>query len=157
MWIQARSQYNRHDIYHQANTRKMYWAKHRPLLHVLRSHQSVWHGEQGRVMEDPPQICLPAKTWQRTLTKASPSDTGMMVQSMTCAGSEQRPKHKTQVHLVLFADDCALLADSEAYLQSLADNFDEACKSFGLTISLEKLSSSVNHHPCPAQWSPAST
>lgn len=52
-----------------------------------------------------------------------------------------RAKTKTQEHLVreaLFADDCALIAQTEADLQSFADNFVEACKSFGLTISLEK-------------------
>ena len=38
----------------------------------------------------------------------------------------------------LFADDCALAAESEEDLQCLADCFSTAAKAFGLTISIKK-------------------
>ncbi|XP_066285623.1 uncharacterized protein [Branchiostoma lanceolatum] len=39
---------------------------------------------------------------------------------------------------LLFADDCALLAHTEEALQTVVNYFAEACKAFGLTISLKK-------------------
>ncbi|KAI8499112.1 hypothetical protein Bbelb_228760 [Branchiostoma belcheri] len=39
---------------------------------------------------------------------------------------------------LLFADDCALLAHTEAALQAVVSHFATACKAFGLTISLKK-------------------
>ncbi|CAH1266354.1 Hypp3340 [Branchiostoma lanceolatum] len=39
---------------------------------------------------------------------------------------------------LLFADDCALLAHTEEALQTVVNHFAEACKAFGLTISLKK-------------------
>ncbi|KAI8516323.1 hypothetical protein Bbelb_049040 [Branchiostoma belcheri] len=39
---------------------------------------------------------------------------------------------------LLFADDCALLAHTEAALQAVVRHFATACKAFGLTISLKK-------------------
>ena len=38
----------------------------------------------------------------------------------------------------LFADDCALLADTEEVLQHIVNRFSDAAKNFGLTISLKK-------------------
>ena len=50
---------------------------------------------------------------------------------------------KTKVHVstirdLLFADDCALAADSEEGLQRLCDSFASASRRFGLTISIKK-------------------
>ena len=50
---------------------------------------------------------------------------------------------------LLFADDCALLAHTEAALQNLVDHFSEASKAFGLTISLKK--TEVLFQPAPSQ------
>ena len=47
----------------------------------------------------------------------------------------------------LFADDCALIADTESDLQIIVDNFSRACKAFGLTISLGK--TEVMFQPAP--------
>lgn len=52
-------------------------------------------------------------------------------------------KSKTKVSKVLlrellFADDAALVAHSEAELQSLIDKFNNACNAFGLAISIKK-------------------
>ena len=54
-----------------------------------------------------------------------------------------RLRAKTKVHEViirdmLFADDVAIVAHSQNELQSLTDDFSQACKEFGLTISLKK-------------------
>ena len=51
--------------------------------------------------------------------------------------------HKTKVQVstirdLLFADDCALAADSEEGLQRLCDSFANASRRFGLTISIKK-------------------
>jgi hypothetical protein len=54
---------------------------------------------------------------------------------------------KDQTTRTLYADDCALLAHTEADLQYLSDNFDKAWEKTGI----------INHRPCPTQWSPAST
>ena len=45
---------------------------------------------------------------------------------------------QTLLQEVLFADDCALVAHAEQDLQRMLDNFSEASKLFGLTISLGK-------------------
>ena len=39
---------------------------------------------------------------------------------------------------VLFADDAAVTSHTEQQLQCLMDRFSQACKDFGLTISLKK-------------------
>lgn len=52
-----------------------------------------------------------------------------------------RAKRKVETVLIrelLFADDAALTSHSEAGLQQLVNRFSEACKEFGLTISLSK-------------------
>ena len=50
---------------------------------------------------------------------------------------------------LLFADDCALNATSEANMQQSADIFSEACSNFGLTISTKK--TEVMHQPAPGK------
>ena len=40
---------------------------------------------------------------------------------------------------MLFADDAAVVANAQEELQSLMDCFSQACKDFGLTISLKKM------------------
>ena len=55
--------------------------------------------------------------------------------------SRLRAKRKVETVLIrelLFADDAALTSDSEIGLQLLVDKFSEACKDFGLAISLKK-------------------
>ena len=55
--------------------------------------------------------------------------------------SRLRAKRKVENVLIrelLFADDAALTSHSEIGLQLLVDKFSEACKDFGLTISLKK-------------------
>ena len=42
------------------------------------------------------------------------------------------------VHSFLFADDCALNADSEAEMQRRVDRFFAPCANFGLTINTKK-------------------
>ena len=52
-----------------------------------------------------------------------------------------RPKTKVrEVHIrdMLFADDAAVATHTQRELQSLMDRFSQACKDFGLTISLKK-------------------
>ena len=39
---------------------------------------------------------------------------------------------------MLFVDDAAVATHSEHQLQSLIDRFSQACKDFGLTMSLKK-------------------
>lgn len=61
-------------------------------------------------------------------------------------------KTRTQSQLVteaMFADDCALMAHSEADLQLLATKFNEAADLFGLTVSIAK--TEVMHQPAPSQ------
>ena len=59
---------------------------------------------------------------------------------------QAKTKVKTDsVNDLLFADDCALNATSEAGMQSSADIFSEACTNFGLTISTKK--TEVMHQP----------
>lgn len=48
---------------------------------------------------------------------------------------------------LLFADDCALNADTEDKMQQSMNCFSNACKSFGLTISTKK--TEVLHQPAP--------
>ena len=63
-------------------------------------------------------------------------------------------KTKTQKHLIteaMFADDCALMAHSEADLQLLATHFNEAAALFGLTVSVAK--TEVLHQPAPGEES----
>ena len=62
-----------------------------------------------------------------------------------------RPKIKTVERLVteaLFADDCALMADTEVDLQLIVSKFAEVSQLFGLTISLGK--TEVLYQPSPA-------
>ena len=50
---------------------------------------------------------------------------------------------------LLFADDCVLLAHTEAALQRLVNHFSDASKAFGLTISLKK--TEVLYQPPPME------
>ena len=66
----------------------------------------------------------------------------------------RRLQAKTKVHTstindLLFADDCALNATSEAHMQHSVDKFSEACSNFGLTISTKK--TEVMHQPAPGK------
>ena len=45
---------------------------------------------------------------------------------------------KAYVRDMLFADDCALAAQTHSDMQDLVDNFSRACDNFGLTISVKK-------------------
>ena len=59
-------------------------------------------------------------------------------------------KTKTTTELIcdlLFADDCALVAQSPEELQRSLDSFSDACKDFGLTISTKK--TEVVYQPVP--------
>ena len=51
-------------------------------------------------------------------------------------------KNKVDISTIrelLFADDCALAADSKEGLQRLCDSFASASRRFGLTISIQKM------------------
>ena len=48
-------------------------------------------------------------------------------------------KTKVLIRGMLFADDAAVVTHTQEELQSLMDCFSEACKDFGLTISLKKM------------------
>ena len=50
---------------------------------------------------------------------------------------------------LLFANDCALNAPSEADMQHSVDKFSDACNNFGLTISTKK--TEVMHQPAPGK------
>ena len=50
---------------------------------------------------------------------------------------------------MLFADDCALAAQTQSVMQNLVDNFSRACDSFGLTISVKK--TEVLYQPRPGK------
>jgi len=50
---------------------------------------------------------------------------------------------------LLFADDCALNANTEADMQCSVDKFSKACTDFGLTISTKK--TEVLHQPAPGR------
>ena len=54
---------------------------------------------------------------------------------------------ETVVRDLLFADDCALCAETESKMQNLMDCFSEACDNFGLTINTKK--TEVLHQPAP--------
>lgn len=54
---------------------------------------------------------------------------------------------------LLFADDAALASHTEEGLQRLVDAFAEACKEFGLTISLKKTQILTQNATCPAKVS----
>ena len=61
-------------------------------------------------------------------------------------------KTKTYISLVrdlLYADDCDIVSHSEADMQILMNLIASACKSFGLTISLEKMK--VMYSPAPGK------
>ena len=45
---------------------------------------------------------------------------------------------KVQIREMLFADDAAVVSHTESGLQKLLDRFSQACKDFGLTISIKK-------------------
>ena len=55
--------------------------------------------------------------------------------------------HHDYVRDFLFADDCALNADSKDAMQRSMDRLSEACDAFGLTISIKK--TKVLHQPAP--------
>ena len=50
---------------------------------------------------------------------------------------------------LLFADDCALLAQTEEALQHIVNRFSDAAKNFSLTINLEK--TEVLYQPLPRE------
>jgi len=54
------------------------------------------------------------------------------------------------LHDLLFADECALVAHTPAELQLLFDQFFNAAKRFGLTVSLKKTEVMCQSHP-PSQ------
>ena len=63
-----------------------------------------------------------------------------------------RAKTKVKSHTIrdlLFADDCALNANTEADLQSIIDRISKACTNFGLTINTEK--TEVMLQPAPGK------
>ena len=63
-----------------------------------------------------------------------------------------RSKTKRRTVLIremLFADDAALVAHTESGLQRLSDRFADACKHFGLTVSLKKTNVSSQNTPTP--------
>jgi hypothetical protein len=63
---------------------------------------------------------------------------------------QARTKVKTDtINDLLFADDCALNAPSEASMQHSVDKFSNACNNFGLTISTKK--TEVMHQPAPGK------
>ena len=53
---------------------------------------------------------------------------------------------KVLVRELLFADDAALVSHTEEGLQCLLSKFADACKEFGLTISIKKTSDGPEHH-----------
>tara|TARA_B110001454_G_scaffold15635_1_gene14033 strand:+ start:278 stop:3463 length:3186 start_codon:yes stop_codon:yes gene_type:complete len=57
--------------------------------------------------------------------------------------------HHDFVRDFLFADDCALNADSKEAMQRSMDKLSKACDAFGLTISIKK--TEVLHQPAPTQ------
>ena len=57
------------------------------------------------------------------------------------------------LQVILFTDDCALLAHTEYDIQMMMDSFSEASKLFGLTISLNRME--VLHQPAPNTHPPA--
>ena len=56
---------------------------------------------------------------------------------------------ETTINELLFADDCALNANSETSMQESVDKFANACDNFGLTISTKK--TEVLHQPAPGK------
>ncbi|XP_060761994.1 succinate dehydrogenase cytochrome b560 subunit, mitochondrial isoform X1 [Neoarius graeffei] len=80
------------------------------------------------------------------------SDAGIDIiptaQSSTSGGSKQKTKVKS-INELLFANDCALNATTEADMQCSVDKFAEACNNFGLTISTKK--TEVMHQPAPGR------
>ena len=63
---------------------------------------------------------------------------------------QAKTKIKTEtIRDLLFADDCALCADSETNMQNLVNKFSEACLNFGLTVSTKK--TEVMHQPAPGK------
>ena len=59
----------------------------------------------------------------------------------------------TAVNLLEYADDCAIVAHSEAGLQSTLNLFVDANKRLGLSLNINK--TKVLHQPAPGQLSPA--
>ena len=51
--------------------------------------------------------------------------------------------HETRISCLMYADDCALLAPSEADLQTLYTSLAEVFKAEGMLISLSKTEASV--------------
>ena len=58
---------------------------------------------------------------------------------------------------LLYADDCALLAHSEADAQHLFDHFYTAASCFGLTVSLKKMEVMLQPHNRSSFISPSIT
>ena len=55
-----------------------------------------------------------------------------------CLGAAQTKVREVLIRGMMFADDAAVVAHTQEELQSLMDCFSQACKDFGLTISLKK-------------------
>jgi len=53
----------------------------------------------------------------------------------------------TIIRDLLFADDCALNANTESNMQQNMNQFSDACDNFGLTISIKK--TEAMHQPAP--------
>ena len=66
------------------------------------------------------------------------------VSSTFSVSSHARKPSKNSSLSCCFADDCALLAQTEEALQHIVNRFSDAAKNFGLTISLKKLRCSTN-------------
>ena len=54
---------------------------------------------------------------------------------------------ETVIRDLLFADDCALNAETESKMQRIMDLFVKACDNFGLTVNTKK--TEVLHQPAP--------
>ena len=59
---------------------------------------------------------------------------------------------KVLIRELLFSDDAALISHSAESLQRLIDMFADACKEFGLTISIVKTAHQFCHRPASAEY-----
>ena len=70
--------------------------------------------------------------------KASTSEPDQMGICLNSLDSTKTRVHEKYVCDLLFADDVAITAHTQEDLQWLLDRFSDACRHFGLTISLSK-------------------
>ena len=72
-------------------------------------------------------------------TEASTSEPDQMGICLNSQDSEPKPRvHEKYVRDLLFADDAAITTHTQEDLQRLLERFSDACRHFGLTISLAK-------------------